>query len=167
VNIAAVAKIVGDYPNLRYRIAGDGPLKPDLERQIKALGLEERVCLLGWQDQDVVIRLMDEAHLLLAPSVTAADGDQEGTPTVLIEALARGLPVLSTRHSAIPEVVQEGISGYLVEERDVSDLATKLRKLIKECERWPDMGRAGHDHIRSQFDIDKLCADLTKIYQGV
>jgi colanic acid/amylovoran biosynthesis glycosyltransferase len=98
--------------------------------------------------------------------VTAADGDQEGTPTVLIEALARGLPVLSTWHSAIPEVVQDGVSGHLVEERDVPDLAAKLRTLVEERERWPEMGRAGHDHIRSHFDIDKLCADLTKIYHS-
>lgn len=164
-SIRAVAKALIGHPQIEYKIAGDGPLRSELISLIGALGITDRVKLLGWKQQREIAELMKEADILLAPSVTSKDGDQEGTPTVVIEALARGLPVLSTWHSGIPELVQDGESGFLVPERDVDALAEKLEFLIRHHELWPEMGRAGRDFVERHHDIDRLNDQLVELYR--
>lgn len=117
-SIQAVAKVVKKYPQIEYKIAGDGPLKSDMESLIDGLKVNGNVKLLGGKQQGEIIELMKDADIFLAPSVTSNDGDQEGIPVAIMEALAQGLPVISTYHSGIPELVQDGISGFLVPERD-------------------------------------------------
>jgi colanic acid/amylovoran biosynthesis glycosyltransferase len=165
--IEAIARLAARYPQMRYEIIGDGPLKPALQDLIGSLGQDRRVHLLGWKSQEEVRQFLREADILLAPSVTAQDGDEEGTPTALIEALAQGIPVLSTRHSGIPEVVPDGAAGYLVPERDAAALAEKLALLIERREWWPAMGAAGRKHVEAHFDIKKLNDQLVEIYQGL
>ncbi|MEO7685210.1 MAG: glycosyltransferase [Gemmatimonadaceae bacterium] len=117
-SIRAVARVRDVGPGLRYDIVGDGPLHQQLENLIRELGVERKVFLHGSQTGEVVQRMMAEAHLFVLASVTAANGDQEGTPVSLLEAQASGLPVLSTWHSGIPEVVLHEQTGFLVAERD-------------------------------------------------
>jgi colanic acid/amylovoran biosynthesis glycosyltransferase len=121
--IQALAKALKKYPHLEYRIAGDGPLRTELKSLVNGLNVNGHVKLLGWKRHDEIVELMRSADILLAPSVTSKDGDQEGIPVVLMEALAQGLPVLSTRHSGIPELVRDGEFGFLVPERDLDALA--------------------------------------------
>jgi colanic acid/amylovoran biosynthesis glycosyltransferase len=163
--IQAVARVAEKYPQLEYRIAGGGPLQSDLKDLIDELNLNDKAKLLGWQRQEEIVKLMREADILLAPSVTSADGDQEGIPVVLMEALAQGLPVLSTQHSGIPELVQDGKSGFLVPERDVAALADKLVYLIEYPEMWPEMGRVGRDYVGRYYDIQKLNDQLVQLYE--
>jgi len=154
--IKAVANVFEKCPYIEYNIAGDGPLRGDLENLIGTLSVGDRVKLLGWRRQEEILELVKGADILLAPSVTSEDGDQEGIPVVLMEALAQGLPVLSTYHSGIPELVQDGKSGFLVPERDVNALAEKLEHLVKHQEIWADMGRAGRAYVERYYNIDKL-----------
>jgi len=163
--IKAVASVLGEYPHIEYSIAGDGPLRGDLENLIGELDVGDRIRLLGWKRQEEIVGLVKRADILLATSVTSEDGDQEGIPVVLMEALAQGLPVLSTYHSGIPELVQDGKSGFLVPERDVDALAEKLEHLVKHQEIWADMGRAGRDYVERYYDIDKLNDQLVQLYQ--
>jgi colanic acid/amylovoran biosynthesis glycosyltransferase len=79
--------------------------------------------------------------------------------------MAMGLPVVSTRHGGIPELVDDGISGFLVPERDVEALATKLADLIAHPEWWVAMGKAGHDYVKSHYDLTQLNDELVAIYQ--
>jgi colanic acid/amylovoran biosynthesis glycosyltransferase len=99
---------------------------------------------------------LDRADVLVAASVTAADGDEEGIPNVLKEAMASGLPVVATRHAGIPELVEDGVSGWLVPERDEAALAAALERLASEPGRWPAMGRAGRARVEREYDIDRL-----------
>jgi colanic acid/amylovoran biosynthesis glycosyltransferase len=163
--IQAVAEVLKKYPHVEYRIAGDGPLRSELQSLIDALNINGHVTLLGWKRQEEIVELIRNADILLAPSVTSKDGDQEGIPVVLIEALSQGLPVLSTRHSGIPELVQDGESGFLVPERDADALAEKLEYLIEHPEIWPEMGRAGRDYVARYYDINKLNDQLVSLYQ--
>ena len=103
----------------------------------------------------------------MAPSVTAQNGDQEGTPTAIVEAQMMGLPVLSTVHSGIPDMVEHGVNGYLVPERDVDALAEHLLKLMNQPEDWPQMGQHGSNHARRLFDVNLLNDQLIEIYQNV
>ena len=163
--IQAVAKVLKKYPNIEYKIVGDGRLKKTLHGLIADLKVCDNVKLLGWQRQEEVVELLREADILLAPSVTSQSGDSEGIPGAIVEALACGLPVLSTRHSGIPEVIQDGESGLLVPERDTDALAAKLEYLIEHSELWPEMGRKGRAYVEEHYDIDKLNDRLVEIYQ--
>jgi colanic acid/amylovoran biosynthesis glycosyltransferase len=163
--VRAVAKVLKKYPQVEYEIAGDGPLMNDIKSLIEKLNISDRIKLLGWQRQEEIVELMKEADILLAPSVCSKDGDWEGIPVVLMEALAQGLPVLSTQHSGIPELVQDGQSGFLVPERDVDALAEKLTYLIEHPEIWPEMGWSGRDYVERHYDINKLNDQLVRLYQ--
>lgn len=163
--IRALSLLRRERPDLAfaYRIVGDGPLRPRLEALIGALGLGDCVTLLGACTASEVAALLEDSHLYLQPSVTAANGDMEGIPVSLMEAMAMGLPVLSTRHSGIPELVVDGAAGWLVPERDVPALALRLAELAGDPACWPAMGRAGRVAVESGFDNDRLIDSLAAL----
>jgi colanic acid/amylovoran biosynthesis glycosyltransferase len=164
--LRAVEFVLREHPNLEYHIVGDGPLRGELEQLIEDLGIRAHVILHGWKSQEELRELQKTVHLLMAPSVTAENGDEEGTPVVLMEALAAGLPVLSTQHSGIPEVVEHGVSGYLVPERDVEALAVALRRLVREPQRWPEMGEKGRARMEAEFNISTQNDRLAELLAG-
>jgi len=145
-------------------IAGDGPLGGHLRTLAEQLGVSACVRFLGRVSQNEVLKLMQECHILAQPSITAPDGDQEGLPVVLMEAMAAGLPVISTRHSGIPELVEDGVTGLLVPERDADALAKALLRLIDSPELWSQMTEAGRQRVESAHDIHKLNKQLESIY---
>jgi colanic acid/amylovoran biosynthesis glycosyltransferase len=165
--IRAVAQVLKNHHDIEYKIAGDGRLKDTLQKLIEELKVSESVKLLGWQHHEQILGSLQEADILLAPSVTSQDGDREGIPGAIVEAMAWGLPVLSTRHSGIPEVIQDGESGFLVPERDAGALAERLEYLIEHPEIWQEMGKKGREFVEEHYDIDKLNDRLVEIYQGL
>ncbi|MCI3927149.1 glycosyltransferase [Paenibacillus sp. TRM 82003] len=162
--IRAVARALKTNPNIEYQIVGDGPLRKSLEVLIEELGVGEQVTLLGWLDQAEVVRILEDTHLFLAPSVTASDGDQEGIPVVLMEALSMGIPVISTEHSGIPELVEDGTSGHLVRERDVDALTDKITLLARNTKDWERLGRNGRRHVEEHYDVARLNERLESIF---
>ncbi len=103
--IMAFAKILEKYPNIEYFIIGDGPLKNHLRDVIEKLNIQKNITIFGWMNQSEVIETMNKCSILLAPSITDKNGEKEGIPVVLMEAMAKGLSVISTYHSGIPELV--------------------------------------------------------------
>jgi len=168
-SIKAVTNLIRANKGLEieYQIIGDGPLKKSLENLILKEGMKDNIKLLGSMNQSEIKDYLANAHIFILSSVTALDGDTEGTPTVIMEAQACGLPVVSTRHSGIPEVVLDGKSGFLVPERDVDALTKKLQYLIEHPELWPEMGRAGRRFVEERYDIQKLNQRLVKIYEAI
>lgn len=163
--IRAVANVVNFHPKLEYSIVGDGPLMESLQQLTEELGVNNIVKLVGWKKREEVIEILNLAHLMIVPSVTAKNGAIEGIPNVLKEAMAIGLPVITTEHSGIPELVQDGVSGFLVPERDVDSLAEKLGYLIEHPELWPEMGHAGRTFVEKNYDLEQLNDRLVEIYQ--
>lgn len=163
--IKAVAKVAEKHSNIEYKIIGDGILRNMLEDLIVKLKVGKKIHLLGMRDQEEVIKLIRDSDILLAPSVTTKDGDQEGTPTVLMEAMATGLPVISTKHSGIPELVKDGESGFLVPERDVDALADKILYLIGHPRVRLSMGLTGRKFVEKNYNIKKLTQELEEVYQ--
>jgi colanic acid/amylovoran biosynthesis glycosyltransferase len=139
-----------------YRVFGDGPLRDRLVALAGELGIADRVRFEGRRNQEAVREGLDQSDVLVAPSVTAADGDEEGIPNVLKEAMASGMPVVATRHAGIPELVDDGVSGWLVAERNDAALAEALTRLAATPERWPAMGRAGRTKVEREYDIHRL-----------
>lgn len=163
--INAFAKLKKEYENVEYIIVGDGPLKPELELLIKKLNIQNYVRILGSLEQNSVVEILDSSHLFMLPSVTASDGDQEGIPVVLMEAMAAGLPVVSTIHSGIPELVEDGLSGFLVPEKDENALFEKLKYLFENSHRCAEMGNQGRKIVEARYDINRLNDKLVKIYE--
>ena len=112
-----------------------------------------------------VVEELQWAHIKLHPSVTSSNGDEEGIPNSLKEAMACGLPVVSTHHSGIPELVEDGVSGYLVPERDASAIADALRVLMQNSEAWEAMGRAGRAAVERDYGAERLHRELSDLYR--
>lgn len=165
--IQAVGRASAAGQPLSYDIVGDGELRGRLQSLIHDLKLEKTVHLLGWKTQQEVVEILNRAHILLAPSVTAESGDQEGTPVALMEAMAIGLPVISTHHSGIPEMIRNGVCGYLVPERNADALADRILDLARHPERWGAMGNAGRAIVESEFDTRKLGDELVEMYRSL
>lgn len=152
--------------------AGDNAAEKEEKRKIlgsiEKYGLKNDVRMLGYQEHPVFIKELYDHQIFLSPSLTASDGDTEGgVPVSIIEATASGMPVLSTLHCDIPEVVMNNESGYLVPERDVNTLAEKLEFLIKNPSSWEKMGLAGRKHIEEDYDIEKQVKGLEEIYGNI
>lgn len=162
--LRAVARIRASGRRLSYTVVGDGPLRIGLQKLIEELKIGGDVKLVGWKARDEVISLMKDAHVLLAPSITSAEGDQEGIPNVLKEAMALGMPVISTRHSGIPELVEDGLTGYLVPERDVDALTDRLAFVMDNPGIWPELGHHGRKCVETRYDIQKLNDRMVEIY---
>lgn len=162
--LRAVALLRHELPGLRYEVIGEGPLRPRLEALARELAVHDVVRFVGARDGGVVHQRMREADVFLLPSVTAADGDEEGTPTVLLEAGACGLPVVSTLHAGIPEIVRDGESGYLVPEGDHEALAGCLRVLLRSPERRRAMGEAGRRRVLAEHTTAAVAGRLEALY---
>lgn len=162
--IYAVEKLVKQYPNVRYTIVGTGKIEDELKQLSGSLKLEDNIHFINGLVDDEMQRIHDRSQIFVLPCVQAQDHDQEGIPNVLKEAMATGLPVISTRHSGIPELVQDGISGFLVPERDVDGLVSKCEYLISNPQRCAEMGRAGRKFVEENFEITRLNQRLVQLY---
>ena len=162
--ILAMQKVLQAGRKLKYTIIGDGEMRERLQVLIRENNLENHVEIAGIKTQDEILTFLKNVHILLAPSVTTKDGDKEGIPNVLKEAMALGIPVVATDHSGIPELVKDGVSGFIVPERDVDGLAEKIMYLIDHPEVWPEFGKAGRSYIEKYFDIEKLNDRLVEHY---
>jgi colanic acid/amylovoran biosynthesis glycosyltransferase len=139
--------------------------KRKILNSIEKCGVADAVTITGYVPHSELLKMAYNHHIYLAPSIHACDGDAEGGfPVILTEVLATGMPVVAFNHCDIPEIVQDGKSGFLVSERDVDALADKLAYLVELPEIWPEMGRAGRAYVEANYNIDKLNDRLVKIY---
>jgi len=124
-----------------------------------------KIKMLGYQPYPVFIEELYKNHIFISPSITADDGDDEGgAPVSLIEASSSGMTILSTFHCDIPEIVLDGQSGYLVPEKDVDALASRLEQLITTPDLWRKMGKAGRKHVEKYHDAEKQAQQLEELY---
>ncbi|MBT8485791.1 MAG: glycosyltransferase [Phycisphaerales bacterium] len=152
--------------------AGDDPRsvreKAAIERVLDETGLRDCVRTLGFQPHATLLEEARRHHVFLAPSQTAADGDTEGgAPVAIIEMMAAGLLVVSTRHCDIPGVVRDGITGHLASERDVDGLVACLRHVAGAPERWETMRRQARSHVEREFDAARQGERLADLYQSL
>lgn len=138
--------------NFECRIVGEGPMRPALEAQIKRLDLDEKVLLCGAMPQESVKAEYERADIFALPAILGSDGDRDGIPNVILEAMAMELPVVSTQHSGIPEVVEDGINGLLVPPEDASALAEELQRLFLDRELQEQLGIQGRQKVKVMFN---------------
>lgn len=135
------------------RIIGEGPLRAALQARIDALGLGGHVQLLGACKQEQVREALNEASLFALACVVTPQGDRDGIPVALMEAMACGTPVVSTRVSGIPELIEHGVGGLLAEPGDARELARCIEGVLASPGRAQQMARAAREKIERDFDV--------------
>jgi colanic acid/amylovoran biosynthesis glycosyltransferase len=158
--IRACALLVERGRSFRCQIFGDGPLENQLREQVEKLGLHERVQLLGAKPQHEIKECLANARVFVMPSAPEADGGMDNLPTVIMEAMATGLPVVSTRIGGIPEMVVENETGFLVQPEDATALADAIEKVINDHSLGQKLGQAGYERAQKLFSIEKNVHEL-------
>jgi len=172
--IAALGKLKKEVP-LQITLIGDGigsskrrKEKEIILSMIKQYKLDSHTRLLGYQPYDILMREAYNHHIYLSPSITASDGDSEGgVPVSLIEMSASGMPVVSTRHCDIPEVIKYNSSCQLADERDIDGLVNCFRWLINNVDKWRNILDKNRQHIELEYNASLQGKKLAKIYQGL
>jgi glycosyltransferase involved in cell wall biosynthesis len=150
----------------RLRIYGDGPMRAELTALRDRLGLRDEVDLVGERNGEEVLRAYQRADIFaLTPCVTA-DGDRDGIPNVIVEAMACGLPVVTTDAGGVAEVVQHGVNGLVATPRDVGTLARHLAELVTDGQRRRALGEAGRRMVEERFDVRSAARRLSSVFAG-
>jgi colanic acid/amylovoran biosynthesis glycosyltransferase len=162
--LKAFTEIAKVWPQARLTLAGDGPLLEELRGSAAAAGLADRVAFPGFLNQDQLRTLIYDSHVFFHPSETPADGNREGVPNALLEAMASGLPVLATHHGGIPEAVTHGVSGFLADEGDAGALAAAALGFLPDAERYAGLGWAASQEVGRKFERSAQTAILEGYY---
>jgi colanic acid/amylovoran biosynthesis glycosyltransferase len=149
--IDACARLHARGLSFRCAIAGDGPLEEELRARISAGGLDHHVQLLGATPQDEIVRLLAEARVFALACATERDGGMDNLPTVIMEAMAARVPCVSTRLAGVPEMIDPGVTGLLVNEHDTDALANALASLLNDAALARRMGEAGRERAARLF----------------
>ena len=165
-DLIAACALLSDIP-LECRIIGEGPLEANLRARVLELGQESRVVINGPASEGEIIGHLHRSTLFALPCITDAKGDSDNLPTVIMEAMAAGLPVVSTRVAGIPEMVEEGVTGYLVPPESPDILAAKIRSLLENPVLGESMGHAGSARCHEFFDVKTTSAALHAILGNV
>lgn len=165
---AAFAAVAGRHPELRFDIIGNGPYRSRIATMLKKSGVLDRCAFHGYVAVPRYLELLAGASIVLAPSVTAQDGDTEGgAPVTVIEAQVAGIPVVGTRHCDIPMVVKDGETGLLCGEHDVAALATNLELLVADTAKRRAMGAVAARRAAQRHDIKKQVEKIAAVYERV
>lgn len=164
VTLSAFAVFLDRYPNATLTIAGEGPLLDELHRLTRELNIEERVSFIGFVSQEQLREIYYRSHIFLHPSQTGRDGNQEGIPNSMLEAMASGLPVFATEHSGIPEAIENGVSGVLVPEHDHEALSRALLSATQDLIFLSRIARSASEVVRKNFDLRTQARRLDDIY---
>jgi glycosyltransferase involved in cell wall biosynthesis len=166
VAIRACAKLRDNIVKFQFEIAGDGPHRRALEKLIERLHLSDKVKLLGARPNDQLTELFSRASVFLMPCVKTLDGDMDGIPVAMMEAMACEVPVVSTAISGIPELVEDGITGRLAPENDVDALAQILQELLGDMDKIEQFGKAGRERVLTDFCISENAAMLRELIKN-
>lgn len=163
--IRAIAEFVARGGRVAYTIVGDGPEREALIKLCKALDVDEHVTFAGARSPAEIPGFLGRAQVFVGPSVTADSGDQDAPINVLKEAMAMQRPVIGTRHGGIPELVEHGRSGLLVEERDPEGIRDALHWLVENPDSWATIGREARRKVETDFNSERLGPQLVSHYR--
>jgi colanic acid/amylovoran biosynthesis glycosyltransferase len=167
MSLVRAFKIVVDrFPDAKLWMVGQGPLFEQTKTLIYELHLEKNITLTGVLKSAQIKELMAEMRAFVQHSVVATDGDSEGTPVTVLEASSSGLPVISTRHAGIKEAVIDGMTGYLVDEYNITAMAEKIILLINSPHLAVQLGKTARQHMISNYDINSRIRLLDSIIQS-
>ena len=164
VSLRAFARFAASHRAATLTIAGEGPLRSELGRLAAELDVADKVFFPGFVSQTQLRELFYQSHIFLHPSEQSGDGNQEGVPNSMLEAMASGLPVFATEHGGIPEAIENGRSGILVRERDDGSLAHVLLERTSNPEGLAAIARHGAEAVREKFQQSVQTKTLEDYY---
>ena len=167
LTILAFQKVLEQQPHLKLKMIGDGELFDVSKNLVKSLDLENNIILLGALERKEIITHLQSAFLFVQHSIVASNGDSEGTPVGIIEAMASGLPVVSTRHAGIPDVVIENETGLLVDENNIEEMASYMLKLVENRDLAESMGQKGKAMIQDHFTMEKHLETINNLIYAI
>jgi glycosyltransferase involved in cell wall biosynthesis len=165
--LRAFAAFRQQFPASTLTIAGEGPMRAALGGMARELRILDHVKFTGFLSQPDLRALFDASHVFLHPSEVAGEGDQEGVPNSMLEAMASGLPIVATHHGGIPEAVEHETSGLLVQERDHRAMTAAMLRLAGDPALYEVMGAAASRKVRADFDLHKQTRILENLYAEV
>lgn len=170
LTLLAFQRVAEKIPDARLVMGGDGDLWQATRSLGAALGLESKVEFPGELSHEEVLRRMQSADVFVQHSVVPrfgpCAGDSEGTPVAILEAMACGLPVVSTRHAGIPDAIEHGVEGLLVDEHDVAGMAEAMIEMLSSPAKRQTMGEAGRRKIEQCYTMERYMADLSQAVAG-
>jgi glycosyltransferase involved in cell wall biosynthesis len=164
--VDACARLADSGREFTCEIIGAGPLDTVLRDRIAGAGLSARVHLAGPRPRTDVVRRMQDAAVFAAPCVVSADGDRDGLPTVLVEAMAIGTPVIATDVTGIPELVRHDVTGLIVRQHDPAQLASALDRMLASAELRVRLAGAARALIEERFDVRRNAAEIRALFDG-
>lgn len=165
--IMAFQKVLSMYPNAKLLMAGDGALLNMCKNLVKQLQLEKNVLFIGVINAKEYIDLLTESLAYVQHSVRAENGDMEGTPLSILEASAAGLPVISTYHAGIPDVIEHNKTGLLCKEHDLEAMSVNMLRVLNDLDFAKKLGQAGKLNIRENFSLDKHINNLQNVLNNI
>jgi glycosyltransferase involved in cell wall biosynthesis len=164
--IEAVRILGGRERSVALKIIGDGPMRGSLENIARSGGVAEHVEFAGAMSHESVISEMKKADALVAPSVIARNGDRDGMPNVIAEAMALGLPVVASNLSGIPEFVHDGLTGLLVPPGDANGIADAVEKIANDGDLRMKIVRNARSLVEDEFDVETNVSALLQLFEG-
>jgi glycosyltransferase involved in cell wall biosynthesis len=159
--VSAFKELLNFYPNAQLVLAGDGYLRGEIKKLVNNLGLKNKVIFPGAVNHKQVTTFMNNSDVFLHHSVTSTNGDKEGIPNVIMEAMATGLPCISTVHAGIPELIKNRTNGLLVNEKDINDYVKKMKELLENENDYTIQARKT---IENDFNLEIQTQKLSGIY---
>jgi glycosyltransferase involved in cell wall biosynthesis len=167
VLLRAFALIAAEHPRVRLKIIGEGSLSAHLAREAAQSGFGERIEFAGARPHAEVLTWMRRAAVVVIPSIRTRSGREEGLGMATLEAAATGVPVIGSRVGGIPEAIDDGVSGFLVPQRDPEALASRLRAVLADVALRLRFGHKGREKMARQFDLARQTEELERLYDEV
>ena len=165
--LEAFALVRHQHRSCELVMAGDGPQRDNLTALAELLNISEHVHLIGWQEHAALMGQLRTASIVVAPSIVAVDGDRDGVPNVILEAMAQGVPVIACEAGAIGEVIIDGQTGVLTPAGDVEKLAQAITQLLKDSDREKRLGQNARRLVADEFDRGRNAQALADLFAGV
>ncbi len=161
--LRAIANVINRYPQIEYIVIGSGKWKSGLEKLAHNLNIQKNVIFMGHKTHEEIIDILNDTDIYIQPSVTSANFNQEGIPNALKEAMAMELPVISTYHAGIPELVDHDVSGLLVPEKNAEAIKSAMLDLIEHADKRKSLGLAAREKVLQVYDIDVINDQLNDL----
>lgn len=165
--IKSIANLKESCHVVTLNLFGDGPLKDELQSLTKKLNLNDYVNFHGYVPIAKVMQNLDRHSILLAPSVTAEDGDKEGLPNTILEAMAKGIPVIASKHAAIPEAIENNSTGFLVDERNPKQISDKINYILNNKDPIDEIRQSARNYIEKNHSIEQMVNKVESIYNNL
>jgi colanic acid/amylovoran biosynthesis glycosyltransferase len=153
--IMAIKEIIDDFPEIKYKIVGSGPLEGELRDMVRDLRMEDNITFLGSLNDEGLIKELRNAGIFVLPCIKASNGDMDVCPLTLQEAMIAKVPVVSCNIASIPELIRDGVEGFLVEPRSSRELAGAIKTLKDDADLRTKMGFSGSKKIDNEFNVHK------------